>query len=282
MPRIKLDPFQNVGEGRQAVMITETIWPNTCEKLILQFTTSGAGAFAKANIEQLTLKFGTKEVWDITGAQIAALNLFEVINEGVSTLTLPFYNQRARNLAQAYLTAPDFAALGVRKVQISLKVTGSTDPWTVDAWADVVAPGLLAPAGRLVFRQLLRQQLTPSAAEVDKPQSINIGQAKGARLRRLHFFSPLVIDFTLKRDGLEFFQKVPLALQNELLKDAGWVPQTGVFSFVADEDDNADKTLTTIRQDSQGGSLIPQQLLMSTSAAGAFDVIADVLAGLDG
>ncbi|MBM0105608.1 hypothetical protein JM946_12650 [Steroidobacter sp. S1-65] len=282
MPRIKLDPFENVGDGRTASMITEVIWPNTLEQIVLHFTPGVGGAFVKDDIEELKVKFGTKTVWDVTGEQLVKMNAFEVLNEGVTVLTLPFYNQRARNLAQAYLSCPDFAALAVRKVQVSLKITGATDPFTIDAWADVVAPGLLAPAGRIVFRQLLRQQLTPSAAEVDKPQSINIGQAKGARLRRLHFFSPLVTDLSIKRDGLDFFEKLPLSVQNDLLKNKGWVPQTDVYSFVADEDDNADKTLTTIRDDAGGGSLVPMQILMSTSGAGAFDVVADVLAGLDG
>lgn len=274
MPRIKLEPFENVGEDLKASLSTESIWPNTLEQLIFEFTPSGGGAFAKANIEEMRIKFGTKEVVDITGAQLTDLNEFEGQVQTATVLTLPFFNRRGRTLAQQYLTAPDFSALGVRKVQISMKINGSTNPWTVQVYADVVAPGLLSAAGNKMFRQLLRQQLTPSAAEVDKPQSINYGQGKGARLRRLHFFSNLVTDLTVKRDGLAFFEKVPLATQNAVLTEAGWTPQANVYSFVTDEDDNADKTLTTIRDDAQGGSLVPMQIALSTSGAGAYEVVA--------
>lgn len=278
MPRIQLEPFENVSDTGQAVLTTERLWPNTLEQIVL---TLGGTAFTKAMIARLQIRFGTKVVWDVTGAQLTDLNEFEGRVQTATILTLPFMNTRARTLAQQYLFAPDFKALGTRKVQIIVDIVGATDP-TLSAKADIVAPGLLPGAGNAVFRQLLRSPLTPSAAVTDQPQQINYGQAKGARLRAMHFFSALVTSIKIKRDALDYFEAVPLAEQNALLTEARWTPQANTFSFVADEDDNSDKTLTSIRNDGQGGSLVPQQILMSTSGGGAFDVVADTLAGLDG
>jgi hypothetical protein len=277
MPRIKLEPFENVVANGQAVLTTEALWPNTLEQLVFTL----GGTFTKTMIARLQVKFGTKTVVDVTGAQLTDLNEFEGRVQTATVLSLPFMNTRARTLVQQYLYAPDFRALGTRKVQILVDIVGATNP-TLSAKADIVAPGLLGANGNLVFRQLYRTPLTPSAAVAEQPQQINYGQSKGARLRGLHFFSPLVTQLAIKRDGVKNFEDVPLAEQNALLTEARWVPQTNVFSWVADEDDNADKLLTSIRADGQGGSLIPQQILMWTSGAGAFDVIADVVAGLDG
>lgn len=277
MPRIFLEPFENVGNTSQAVLTTERIWPNTLEQLVLVL----GGTFTKAMITRIQVRFGTKTVWDVTGNQLVDINEFEGRVQTATVLTLPFMNTRARTLAQQYLFAPDFKALGTRKVQLIVDIVGATNP-TLAAFADVVAPGLLPGAGNSVFRQIYRSPLTPSAAVSEQPQQINYGQAKGARLRALHFFSALVTSLKIKRDGLDYFEGVSSALQNALLQEARWTPQANVYSFVADEDDNTDKTLTSIRNDGQGGSLVPQQILMTTSGSGAFDVIADVLAGLDG
>lgn len=282
MPRIKLEPFENVGNGQTAVLTTERLWPNTLEQLIIRLEPGGGGAITKAHFSRIVLKFGTKAVWDVTGAQLTDLNEFEGRVQDANILTLPFQNTRARTLAQQYLYAPDFMALGVRKVQLLVEIAGATNPFTLQAWADVVAPGLLSAGGNRLFRHLLRTPLTPSAAVVDQPQQINYGQAKGARLRGLHFFSNLVTRLKIKRDGLDYYEDVDSDTQQALLSEARWTPQTNVFHWIADEDDNADKTLTSIRDDGQGGSLVPQQILMTTSGAGAFDVVADVLAGLDG
>lgn len=277
MPRILLEPFENVGNTSQAVLTTERLWPNTLEQLILVM----GGTFTKAMISRIQIRFGTKVIWDLTGNELTDLNEFEGRVQTATVLVLPFMNTRARTLAQQYLFAPDFKALGVRKVQIIVDIVGATSP-TLAAYADIVAPGLLGGAGNMVFRQILNTPLTPSAAVTDQPQQINFGQAKGARLRGLHFFSNLVTVLKIKRDGLDFFEGVPLATQNALLQEARWVPQSNVYSFVADEDDNSDKTLTSLRDDGAGGSLVPQQILMSTSGSGSFRVLADVLAGLDG
>ena len=133
-----------------------------------------------------------------------------------------------------------------------------------------------------MFRALLRQPLTPSAAVVDQAQQINWGQAGGALLRRMHFFSNTVTRLKIKRDGLDYFEDISLAVNNAILDENGWDPQSNIFHFCAIEDDNELKSLTSIRNDGAGGSLVPQQILMTTSGSGNFDVVSDVFATLNG
>lgn len=277
MAKIKLEQFENVTNGT-AILTTERLWPNTLEYFVFQL---GGTSFLKSHITRILIRFGSKVVWDVTGAELLSLNLFEGRPNTASVFILPFANSRARHLEQQYLGAPDFGSLGVRKVTIEVTIAGATAP-TLEAWAEIAPPKLLTPAQNQMFRALLSQPLTPSAAVVDQAQQINWGQAGGALLRRMHFFSALVTKLKIKRDGLDYFEDIPLAVNNAILDENGWDPQASIFHFNAVEDDNELKSLTSIRNDGQGGSIIPQQILMTTSASGNFRVVSDVFISLNG
>lgn len=278
MALIKLEQFENVVANGVAILNTDRLWPLTLEYIALVL---GGGAFTKAMITQIKVRFGTKVVWDLTGSELNSINLFEVRPATATVLVLPFFNVRARDLTQMYIPAPDFGALGVRRVTVEVTITGATTP-TLEAFASVVPPKLLSPAQNQIFRAIIPTQLSPSAAVTDQAQQINYAQAGGALLRKLHFFSALVTFVGIKRDGLDYFERVPLALNNALLDEQGWDPQASIYTVNLVPDDNELKALTSIRDDQAGGSLVPQQILMSTSAGGAFRVLADVLVPLNG
>lgn len=277
MALIKLESFENVGNGKRAILRTERLWPNTLEYILLVL----GGTFVKANIENLKIKFSTKTVWDLSGSQLESMNLFEGIPGTNTVLRLKFANDRARHLEQQYLGAPDFRELGIRRQDIEVNIVGATDPITLEAWASVAPPGILKPAYNSMFRALYRTPLSPAAAVVDQAQPINYGQTGGALLRRLHFFSALATKLKIKRDGNDFFEDISSALNSANMEHQGWVPQASIFSYNAVEDDNEMKALTSIRSDGQGGSLIPQQFLLTTSAGGAFDCVADTFSNLN-
>lgn len=277
MSKIKLEQFENVQANGTAVLTTERLWPNTLEYLALVL----GGTFTKAMITRLVIKFGQKVVWDVTGSQLLSINLFEGRPNTATVLICPFSNSRARHLEQQYIGAPDFGAMGVRKVTIEVTIAGATAP-TLAAWAEVAPPKLLSPAQNLLFRALFRQPLTPSAAVVDQAQQINYAQPGGALLRRMYFFSALVTKLKIKRDGLDYYEDIDLALNNAILDENGWDPQANIFTFNAVEDDNEMRALVSVRNDGKGGSLVPQQILMTTSGSGAFDVVSDVFAPLNG
>jgi hypothetical protein len=162
-------------------------------------------------------------------------------------------------------------------------LAGGTAP-TLSAIAEVAPPKVLDAQSNVLFRALLRTPLSPGAAATFAPQLINYGQAGGALLRRLFFFSALVTALEIKRDGLDIFEQIPLALNNAIQSEQfPHAPQANIFTYDVIEDDIESKALTTIRKDSKGNvSLIPQQILTSLSAGGTFDCVADVFANLNG
>lgn len=280
MAKVQLEPFQNVSAAGTALMTTTRIWPNTLEYVAI--TLGGGTPPTKAQISRLLIRLGSKPVWDITGSEIASICLYENRTATATVLILPFANFDARNVSEQYLGAVDFGAVGVRDMTFEVTLAGGVTP-TLSAIAEVAPPKVLDPASNVLFRALLRNPIAPAAAATFLPLLLNYGQAGGALLRRLWFFSALVTALEVKRDGLDIYEQIPLALNNAILQELQNVPQANIFTYDLVEDRIESKSLTTIRKDAKGNvSLIPQQILTSLSGGGAFDVVADVFANLNG
>lgn len=281
MAKIQLEPFQNVSAAGTALLTTTRIWPNTLEYIAI--TLGGGVPPTKAQISRLLVRLGSKPIWDLTGAELASICLYEGRTATATVLILPFANWFARSIPEQYLGAIDFGQVGVRDMTFEVTLAGGTTP-TLSAIAEVAPPKVLDQQSNVLFRALLRTPLSPGAAATFAPQLINYGQAGGALLRRLFFFSALVTALEIKRDGLDIFEQIPLALNNAIQSEQfPHAPQANIFTYDVIEDDIESKALTTIRKDSKGNvSLIPQQILTSLSGGGTFDVIADVFANLNG
>lgn len=281
MSKIQLEPFQNVSAAGTALMTTTRIWPNTLEYIAI--TLGGGVAPTKAQLTRILIRLGSKPIWDLTGSEIASICAYEGRTATATVLVLSFANWFARSIAEQYIGAIDFGQVGVRDMTFEVTIAGGTTP-TLSAIAEVAPPKVLDQASNLLFRALLRNPIAPSAAATFLPLLLNYGQAGGALLRRLWFFSALVTALEIKRDGLDVYEQIPLALNNAILtENFPHTPQANIFVYDSIEDDIESKALTTIRKDSKGVvSLIPMQILASLSAGGAFDVVADTFANLSG
>lgn len=281
MAKIQLEPFQNVSAAGVAICTTSRIWPNTLEYIAI--TLGGGVAPTKAQLTRLLIRLGSKPIWDVTGAEIASICLYEGRTATATVLILPWANWFARSIPEQYLGAIDFGQVGVRDLTMEITVAGGTTP-TISAIAEVAPPKVLDPASNVLFRALLRTPLSPAGSATFAPQLINYGQAGGALLRRLFFFSAVVTALEIKRDGLDILEQIPLALINAIESESfPHAPQSNIYTYDVVEDDIESKALTTIRKDSKGNvSLIPQQILASLSGAATFDVVADVFANLNG
>jgi hypothetical protein len=281
MAKIQLEPFQNVSAAGTALMTTSRIWPNTLEYLAI--TLGGGVAPTKAQLTRLLVRLGSKPIWDITGAEMASISLYEGRAATATILILPWSNWFARSIPEQYLGAIDFGQVGVRDMTLEITIAGGTTP-TLSAIAEVAPPKVLDAQSNVLFRALLRTPLSPAGAATFAPQLINYGQAGGALLRRLFFFSAVVTALEVKRDGLDILEQIPLALMNAIQSESfPHAPQSNIYTYDVIEDDIESKALTTIRKDSKNNvSLIPQQILASLSGAATFDVVADVFANLNG
>jgi hypothetical protein len=281
MAKIQLEPFQNVSAAGTALMTTSRIWPNTLEYLAI--TLGGGVAPTKAQLTRILVRLGSKPIWDLTGAEMASISLYEGRTATATILILPWSNWFARSIPEQYLGAIDFGQVGVRDMTLEITIAGGTTP-TLSAIAEVAPPKVLDAQSNVLFRALLRTPLSPAGAATFAPQLINYGQAGGALLRRLFFFSAVVTALEVKRDGLDILEQIPLALINAIQSESfPHAPQANIYTYDVIEDDIESKALTTIRKDSKNNvSLIPQQILASLSGAATFDVIADVFANLNG
>lgn len=280
MSKIQLEPFQNVSAAGTALMTTTRIWPNTLEYIAI--TLGGGVAPTKAQISRILIRLGSKPIWDITGSEIASICAYENRTATATVLILPFAFFDARLVSEQYLGAIDFGAVGVRDMTFEVTLAGGTTP-TLSAIAEVAPPKLLDSSTNVLFRALLRNPIAPASAATFLPLLLNYGQAGGALIRRLWFFSNLVTALEVKRDGVDVYEQIPLALNNAILQELQSLPQANIFTYDLLEDRIESKALTTIRKDKQGNvSLIPQQILASLSAGGAFDVVSDVIANLNG
>jgi hypothetical protein len=283
MAKINLEPFQNVvTTGGVAIMTTTRIWPNTLEYIAI--TLGGGVPFTKANLTRIQIQLGSKTIWDLTGAELQSINSYEGRVATATYLLIPFANWFARSIAEQYLGAIDFGQVGIRDMTIQITTAAAGTTPTISAIAEVAPPKVLDAASNVLFRALLRTNVTVANATTFAPFLINYGQAGGALLRRMFFFSALVTALEWKRDGLDILEQIPLALITAIQSESFFhTPQANIYVYDVTEDDIESKALTTIRTDSKGNvSLIPQQTLVSNSGAGTYDVVSDVFANVNG
>lgn len=283
MSKVVLEPFRNVSAAGVAYLQTTRVFPNTLEYIAVRL--GGGVAPTKAQLTRIVVKLGssTKPIWDITGAQLDSINLYEGRPSTATVLVMPFANPRARTIESQMIPALDMGALGIRELSLEITIAGGTTP-ALDSWAQVSPPKLFgegAPENQL-FRALLTTPLTFTGALNRFPQNIATAAQGGALLRRIHFFAALVTSYELRRDGVAFHEDVPLAVNNAILDELGHDPQANIYTFDAIEDDNESKALAQVRNDQGGLSLIPTQHLITVSGAGTVQTIADVNANING
>lgn len=289
MAKILLEPFQNVVATGVAQLTTQRIWPNTLEYISLVL---GGGAFTKAMMTLIVVKLGQKPIWyigggpDNGGSTIQSINSYEGRGTTATLLTLPFANPFARSPKQQYIGAVDTGQVGINNITLLVTIAGATTP-TLTAWAEVAPPKTLSAANNLLFRAFLQTPIAPPAAGNFVPFLLNVGQAGGALLRRLVLPSAVLTAAEVKRDGLDIFEQIPLAVFNAM--ETEFFPHTPQANFpILDfiEDDIESKALTSVRQVTVNGSqtisVIPQQYLLSHSGAAAYNVYADMFANLNG
>lgn len=283
MTRAVLEAFANNGAVGTMYLKTTRIFPNTLEAIIIQL--GGTVAPTKAQLSRIVVKLGssTKPIWDITGAQLDSLNLYEGRPSTATVLVLPFSNIRARTVESQMIGALDMGAIGIRELTLEVTVAGGTAP-TLTAWAEISPPKLFGEgaAENQLFRALLTTPIVFTGALARFPQTIATAAAGGALLRKIAFFSAIVTSFEMRRDGIAYFEETPLAVNNAYLDELGNDPQASIYMYDAIDDDNESKALAQVRSDQGGLSLIPTQYLVTTSGGGTVQTIADVFANING
>lgn len=262
MRAIRLPQFQNVGPNQRVSMRLPL--GVVYEKIYLQLGTN----ITTALISNIVLRLNNKEAIRFnSAADLIALNAY-VGNYTGSTafLTLDFTEARAKEEVGMKLgTIAACQEAGVQEATLEFDlgnytvVAGST----ITGWADVDQPS----ANGVIERVQVQQKTIAAAAQeqIYVPFGKNGYQVKRVLIKHTNLSSVRV-----RRDGVDIYEDLPVALANQRLQDFARVPQAGYFVLDFMPDSLQSNAFNTAFLLSAKGDRIPVENLdirVTTSAA---------------
>lgn len=227
MRTIKLPQFQNVGPNQRVSLPLNL--GQTYEKLYIRLGTN----ITTALISNIVLKINNKEFirWD-RASDLVALNAYKGNQTNNAYLTLDFTERLAREEVGMKLgTIAATAEAGVQSLSLEFDLgnyvvaAGSS----IDGWADIEAPS----ANKIIQRVQAQQKVIGGAAQ--EQVIIPFGQ-NGFQVKRLIVRHQFVSSIKVRRDGVDIFEDLPVAMANQRLVDFGRTPQAGfhILDFMPD------------------------------------------------
>lgn len=212
---VPLPTFSNVSEG--AVATCNCPIGLTYESIILAY---GGTTFTPANMSKIEVKANGKALWDLSGAQLVALNKFYGVEDSAGFLTLNFVRPWMKNIIDARSTAIGTKDLSTLSVHVT--ISGSTAPeLSAHAVQSAAQPlGLVAK-----IRNFPRSFSTTGKQEID---SLPRG---GARVGAIHLFKSDVTDVEIDVNGMRVYE-VSKTLSSEAQTQAGRVPVTASATHI--------------------------------------------------
>lgn len=224
---IKLPQFQNVGPN-QRVSLPLNLGV-TYEKLYVKLGTN----ITPALITNIVLKINNKEFmrWD-SALDMIALNGYKGNQTAAGYLTFDFTERLAREEVGMKLgTIAATQEAGVQSLTLEFNVGNYvvTPTSTIDGWADVEAP-----SGNKIIQRIQSMQKVIGAAAQEQV-IIPFGQ-NGYQVKRLIIKHANLESVKVRRDGVDIYEEIPIALANQRQIDFNRVPQAGyhVVDFMPD------------------------------------------------
>lgn len=234
--QIALDPIQNVVASGVAIADLNKLLGNVVEKITL---TLGGTTFTKSMITLIQIKANAKVIWESTGSNLDASNLW---NGGVSDATIlkiDFMDRKAVtvNARQAGAldltksTKPELDS-GISTLRMEITISGATAP-TLVGFVDVSPPsndpaeqgirGLIARRHRITY-------VAGAAGEFAIPVPHLDPAGGGSAYRRIYFYSAQMNALRTVREGVVEHQLTKLQNENAQ-KDNFKTPQPNLVVF---------------------------------------------------
>jgi len=225
-------PFFNVVADGLATL--ELPKGDTYHRIVLKL---GGGAFTKAMITQIRCKLNGKIFYEITGARLDAINQQKGLAASASYLTIDFNEPNAKAAGGMYLGAIGTLS-GVTSFTIEVTIAGATTP-TLSAQCMVSAGQALGAISGIIATP----QTVSAAGEFlfDFPHGPSVGHS----IKRTHIFHTNLTHFRMKKNGLELFEKTPLADYQFMQAEFGQTAQSGLFTFDPVLDNNISGLMNT-------------------------------------
>lgn len=257
----KLQPFFNV--VADGVASIELELGMTYNRIVLNL---GGTAFTKAMITNIKGKINGKLFYEISGTRLDTLNKYKGIYDSANYLTIDFTEINAKTVGGEFLGAIGTAE-GVDSFTLELTIAGATAP-TLTGHALVSPPRPLMPVMAMVHHPVT------FSAGGKYPIQLPYGRDSNPLIKRLHFFHSNMTELEVKKNGVEIFEDVPVAINEFLQQEYGLVPQAGLFVYDSVMTKNQQEMLKT--SDARTFQISP-----TVSAADAIDVYAELLADIN-
>jgi len=243
MRKWKLPPFENVGAGLTAIM-PRIPQGEVFHAIVLKL---GGTTFTKSQIDQIKLRLGGKVIWDITGANLDAINSYLGMTANASYLVVPFSEFNARTALGESIGAIDTANLQYSGFSAEIKINAAALAPTLEAWAITTPQKNVAQAEHLpLFRALVPSTHNKSAAgEYNLP--FPLGSSAGALIKRVHLFHANLTQFNVKMNGVDLLDNGELGVVQYFQNLLTRTTQAGLFVFDPIVRDNQSAAIPTLK-----------------------------------
>lgn len=263
MRAIKLPTIQNVNPNTRASLRFPLGF--TYEKLYFQLGTN----ITQALITNIVFKLNNKEFqrWNSWADYQAYLN-YKGNGSNAGFIMVDFTERLARDeVAMKLGTIAACAEAGVQDFTMEFDLGNYAQVATsqITGYADVEAPS----ANQIIQRVQVQQKVIAAAAEeqIYMPFGLNGFQVKRQIIKHANLSS-----FRVRRDGVDFYESLPIALANAREVDFGRVPQAGyhVVDYMPDTLQSNALNTAQVLVDGKG---VPVQNLDARATTSAADTL---------
>lgn len=272
------EPFQNVAASSRAVVSSKLVLGNVIERFYLVL----GGGNNIANIGAIRVRLNGKVVFgDISGTNLNLLQKYITLNNTAGFLTVDFTEPTSRSIHGQLLGSIVTNAAGVTDFTVETDLLAGAAP-TQDWFVHLRSPLALSPqAGfdpaTLPLLRALIPTTIPVTAAGEIQADVNYGSGGNSLIKRLVIFSTVLTSFRIKRDALDIYEAVNIALASYIELDYGRVAQANMYVWDPLMDGDQSDAYPTRRPD---GTPSNYQFLFTASGAGSHLVLADVYSTL--
>lgn len=278
MPLHELPPFRMPSGGAAGKALLDTVpQGDVIDGFVLKFTGT---TMAAGNIDKLSVKIGGKEAISLSGTQLDSINKYREVPTDAAYLPVWFADHRAYARQQWSEGALDTLNRTYSNIQIIAELDGAQSSDANIEGRMLVGQQKVGPqdqieALRSQFRALVDTQQDVESGSQDF--KLHIGTDVGATIMAAYFFGSNITDLELKRDGVNIYDKLPVADIEYVLKH-GRTPQSGLEVIDPAYMDFHSRGIPTLRPN---GTPAPFRWMLTASAAETVTGVADLLTTIE-
>ena len=199
--QIILDPFQNVSASGVAICDMNKLLGTVLEKLTFVL----GGTFTLSMITLIQLKANAKVIWESTGSNVNATNLFNGATNSATAFKIDFMDRKAVTVNARQAGTIDLSlGSGITNLRLEVTIAGATGP-TLAGLADVSPPTNDQNEAGIRWLMARRHRATyvvPAAGMFALPIPHIDPAGGGSSYRRIYLFSANLTAMKTVRDGV--------------------------------------------------------------------------------